>query len=485
MHSVSNSNNQDRRITLVVLDSDLTKTELVAAFFRPKGFTVLCVSSAAEFLSNTSVPDGLLHILLTDYSFSDMSASEFSKRVAITHPGLPVVALSSGPPPPIAATESQTQSYPVYSLPIDFALLRVEVAHALDFLSLTHPPSPTSTVPASSLFLDSPIGANQDFLAALKVAGRAARSMACILLTGESGTGKEVFARFIHRNSRVAIGPFVPINCSAIPENLLESELFGHARGSFTGALTHRVGLFESAENGTLFLDEIGDLGLPLQAKLLRVLQERKIKRVGENTDRRINCRIVCATHMNLNEEIGSGRFRQDLFFRINVIPITIPPLRERPDDILTLAHWFLRRFVNENSSSVERFSDAAMETLVHYTWPGNVRELQNCIERAVVLCGGVEIGSDGLDLIPGIPGSTNSPSSPERTPRVVEPTKMGFQLPYTAKLPTLDQVIHHFLIYAIEQNGGARDKAARDIGIDRKTLYRRMRGDHLSEDSE
>ena len=214
-----------------------------------------------------------------------------------------------------------------------------------------------------------------------------APSTANVFITGESGSGKEVIARMIHNLSPRKDKAFIALNCSAIPESLLESELFGHAKGSFTGASDKKIGLFEEASGGTLFLDEIGDLSLPLQAKLLRVLQERKIKRIGENQMRAIDVRILSATHKDLRKEIAEKNFREDLFFRLNVIPIQIPPLRERKEDIVPLAEYFLRKFTLLNgSTNIKGFSKDALEWLLHQVWPGNVRELENVIERAVVL---------------------------------------------------------------------------------------------------
>lgn len=316
------------------------------------------------------------------------------------------------------------------------------------------------------------IGRSPGFLAALEMARRVARSAATILITGESGTGKEVFAKFIHGQSQHKDGPFVAINCSAIPETLLESELFGHAKGAFTGAQDRRVGLFEDAENGTLFLDEIGDLSQALQAKLLRVLQERTIRRVGENQDRRINCRVVSASHKDLAIEVEEGRFREDLYFRLNVIPISIPPLRERKEDLMPLALAFLKKYALENSTSVHSFTPDAMRFLTENSWRGNVRELENTIERAVVLCSGTEITL--ADFLPTAAGLSTVDSE------VPFAGSHAFSIRYGERLPTVDEVTRRYIVYAVEKKGGARDVTAREIGIDRKTLYKRLKSASL-----
>lgn len=313
------------------------------------------------------------------------------------------------------------------------------------------------------------IGESPCFLAAIDLAKRAAPSIASILISGESGTGKEVFANFIHRNSSRSKGPFVAINCSSIPENLLESELFGHSKGSFTGASEKRIGLFEAADNGTLFLDEIGDLSLPLQAKLLRVLQEKKIKRVGENQDREINCRIISATHKNLSLEVEEHRFREDLYFRLNVIPISIPPLRERQGDLIILAESFLKKSARANDSRVKSFSNCAKKFLLENPWRGNVRELENTIERAVVLCQNIEISSE--DFLPFASTRLNTQSN--RPADIVD--ENIFSVQHLRPLPTLNDIVNKYINYAIRKNEGARDRTAREIGIDRKTLYKRL----------
>lgn len=314
------------------------------------------------------------------------------------------------------------------------------------------------------------IGNSPFFRAALEVARKVAPSSASIFLAGESGTGKEMFAKYIHGQSLQKRGPFVAINCSAIPENLLESELFGHNKGSFTGAAERRIGLFEEAQNGTIFLDEIGDLGLSLQAKLLRVLQERQIKRVGDNQMRAVNCRVISATHRNLANEVKLGHFREDLFFRLNVIPIQLPPLRDRREDIPALAQTFLERYSQENNVSLREISSEAMSYLLERPWSGNVRELQNAIERAVILA-----ESDVLQVRDFLPTLQRESSSVEVGNGNI------FSLNMSEKLLTVQEVANRYIEFAVGKNGGARDRTAREIGIDRKTLSRRIKTESLS----
>lgn len=320
------------------------------------------------------------------------------------------------------------------------------------------------------------VGTSPLFLEALQRANKVAKCSANIMLCGETGTGKEVFARYIHTESLNKDGPFVAINCSAIPEGLLESELFGHAKGAFTGAHAVKVGLFEEARSGTLFLDEIGDLSSTLQAKLLRVLQEGRLRRVGENLDRSFSCRIIAATHRDLSKEIQAHRFREDLFFRLNVIPINLPPLRERPEDLIPLAELFLRRFAKSNGSTARSFSGCAIRSILRNPWRGNVRELANTIERSVVLSTGPEVFIDeSPSSVDGDPSVPTSADSSKESASATRNSMSSFIVRYTDRLPSLHEISDRYIEYALSLNSGARDKTAREIGIDRKTLSRRL----------
>ncbi|HAN31597.1 MAG TPA: hypothetical protein DCQ06_08385 [Myxococcales bacterium] len=281
--------------------------------------------------------------------------------------------------------------------------------------------------------------------------------MAPILIQGESGTGKEVIARALHRLSERK-GNFIAVNCAAIPENLLESELFGHERGAFTGAVARRDGRFHLAHAGTLLLDEIGDLPLPLQGKLLRVLQESEVERVGGSGPESVDVRVVAATNRNLQEEVQAGRFRQDLFYRLNVIAIELPALRERGDDIPRLANHFMRRFSASNQKEIQRIDVDAMEALCAWSWPGNVRELENVIERAVVLARGAEITSEDLPAnITGAEGDQRIMHIPVGTP--------------------LEEIERLALIETLRMTGGDKRRAANLLGVAVRTIYRKLDG--------
>jgi DNA-binding NtrC family response regulator len=286
---------------------------------------------------------------------------------------------------------------------------------------------------------------------------RISHTRSSVLITGESGTGKEVVARAIHFHGDRSEKPFVPINCTAIPEGLLESELFGHVRGAFTGAHASKRGLFEKADGGTLFLDEIGDMGLGLQGKLLRVLQDREIRAVGGTQSVRVDVRIIAATNRDLEAEIAAGRFREDLFYRLNVIPIHIPPLRERPEDIPALAEAFLRRQPDGRRCYL---SAEAMERLQAHPWRGNARELENVLERALALCDAETLGPNDIPL-PGAP----APAAP---------SGQDFLAAAAARGMTLHELGERYTEQVLRATNGNKVQAARILGIDRKTLYRR-----------
>jgi transcriptional regulator with PAS, ATPase and Fis domain len=295
-------------------------------------------------------------------------------------------------------------------------------------------------------------------------------SEATVLLTGESGTGKEVVARAVHANSPRRDGPFVAVNCGALPGELLESELFGHARGAFTGAVRDRTGRFEVAQGGTLFLDEVGDLPLPLQVKLLRVLQDRTFERLGESTSRRSDARIIAATNVDLRRAVREGRFRDDLFYRLRVVPIEIPPLRTRREDIEPLAGYLLARVAARHGRAL-RFSPSALRVLLDHDWPGNVRELENTLEYAVAVCKGQTILPEDLPAeVVASEGAALAPSGGVRRAPVSEPVDV--ESPAELETEALRQVLDAHL--------WRRASAAKALGISRTTLWRRMREAHL-----
>lgn len=302
-----------------------------------------------------------------------------------------------------------------------------------------------------------PIGKSKRFLETLKLAEHVAPTDSTVLIQGESGTGKEVVARYIHNLSARSEGPFLSINCGALPENLLESELFGHVKGSFTGAVRDKQGLFAAARGGTFFLDEVGEMPPSLQVKLLRVLQEREVIPVGATEPIPVDVRIVAATNRDLEEEMRRGTFRSDLFYRLNVIALVLPPLRERRDDLLLLLEQFLSQLGQEHGGEPKALSQDALDAVMVYEWPGNVRELENALEHAAVLARGTLIDREHL---------------PERiTKRKKEP--LVAERSY--RNPTLDTVERAYIMYVLQAEGGNKTRAAEVLGIDPSTLYRKL----------
>ena len=304
---------------------------------------------------------------------------------------------------------------------------------------------------------DRPVGNSKTWTDILRLVETVAPTESTVLIQGESGTGKEVIARFIHDLSNRTEGPFLSINCGALPESLLESELFGHVKGAFTGAVKDKTGLFTASENGTFFLDEIGETTPATQVKLLRALQHREVIPVGATDAVPVDSRLIAATNRDLEDDIKTGRFRSDLYYRLNVISIHLPPLRSRREDIPILAEHFLHRIAEQRDEAPKRIESGALEVLQEYQWPGNVRELENALERAVILSSGTQIGLDVL---------------PERvTQRKSEPLVAA----RTPANPTLEAVERAYIMWVLQSEGGNKSRAAEVLGIDPSTLYRKL----------
>jgi len=304
---------------------------------------------------------------------------------------------------------------------------------------------------------DSPVGKSRRFIEVLKLAEQVAPTESTVLIQGESGTGKEVLARYIHDHSARVEGPFLSINCGALPENLLESELFGHVKGSFTGAVRDKQGLFSAARGGSFFLDEVGEMPPSLQVKLLRVLQEREAIPVGGTEAVQVDVRIIAATNRDLEEEIRRGTFRSDLFYRLNVIPVQLPPLRERRDDIVLLLESFLQRLALERDDEPKALSADALDAVMVYDWPGNVRELENALEHAVALT----------------PGRTIEPG--QLPDRITRRRKEPLVSERSYENPTLDVIERAYIMWVLQAEGGNKTRAAEALGIDPSTLYRKL----------
>ncbi|MBA4357540.1 MAG: sigma-54 dependent transcriptional regulator [Humidesulfovibrio sp.] len=334
-----------------------------------------------------------------------------------------------------------------------------------------------------ALNIDGIIGNSPVLREVYKILEKVAPTDSTVLVTGESGTGKELLVRALHKNSRRRDKPFVPINCGAIPKELLESELFGHEKGAFTHAIRSRPGRFELADGGTIFLDEIGDMDLSLQVKILRALQEKEIERVGGTQTKKVDVRVVAATNRDLEVEVAAGRFREDLFYRLNVIPLHLPPLRERGEDILVLADYFLRGFCHEKDRPHMQVSPKSKAMLVAYSWPGNVRELENFMERLSILCEAQQVSPE--DLPEKIQRNAGMPEQ-EKAQQIV--LNAGFAWPELKDMRDkglwlkefLDEIEERLLTEALKEASGVKNQAAELLGIKRTTLIEKLKKRNL-----
>ena len=450
---------------IVIIDDELEMRLLLEEFFKARGFrthTFPLASYAIKALEpegplGVSQVEGDIDLLISDIKMPQMSGIELTEKLKVLRPEIPVILVTGFGTIETAIEAMQKGAFHYVTKPFKLTELSVTVEKALQFRKLQRDNTALRQEVKKNWSHGSVIGKSQNMKAIFDLVNRVAGASSNVLITGESGTGKEMIAQAIHQSGPRANKPFVAINCTAIPENLLESELFGHAKGSFTGAIQRKRGLFEEANGGTIFLDEIGDMNVLLQSKLLRVIQERKIRAVGENTPIDVNVRIIAATHKDLRLAMKDGRFRDDLFYRLSVIPIQIPPLRHRKEDIPLLAEHFLKKYSATNNSKVKGFTKRAINKLINLKWEGNVRELENVVERAVVLC------SDTLVDEGDLPTSENT--SPE-----------NFFGDATNDFPTLTKLEERYIKLILEKTAGRKDKASNILGINRRTLYRKER---------
>ncbi len=460
---------ETQKVRALVIDDDPEMRSMVSDFMQSRGFDVAQAESAVQALERlgrgeygepgVDDPCFNLDVIVSDLNMPDMTGIEFIEKLKKIPTDVPIILVTAFGSIETAIEAIRKGAYDYTTKPFKLAEFGVTLDRAAAYRALHKENLRLRKVADEQTSFGQIIGKSPGMREVFDLIKRVADAAASVLINGESGTGKERVARAIHdqgirRNKR-----FVAINCTAIPDTLLESELFGHAKGAFTGAISRKRGLFEEAEGGTIFLDEIGDMELSLQAKLLRVLQEKKIRAVGENFDRDIDVRIIAASHKDLKKAIKNGSFREDLYYRLAVIPILIPPLRHRREDIPLLANHFLKKYARLNSSQVQSISSDAMAALMTMPWEGNVRELENLIERVVVLCRGREITSADL------PHGSKSDAE-------------GFFEGELAggTFPTLEDLERRYMKLVLDKTGGRKEKAAQILGINRRTLYRKER---------
>ncbi|MCD8139048.1 MAG: sigma-54 dependent transcriptional regulator, partial [Planctomycetaceae bacterium] len=397
-------------------------------------------------------------LILMDLRMPDMNGIEAMQDILGYNPAIPVVIMTAYSDVETAVAALKAGAYDYLTKPLDFDELKLTLGRALDHATLRQENTSLKKTLAGH---DSPIlGKSEATRRLLEMVDTIAPSEATVLITGESGTGKELVARLLHWKSGRAAGPFVTVNCAALTETLLESELFGHEKGAFTGAEKVREGRFRAADGGSIFLDEIGEMPLPMQAKLLRAIQEREIHRVGGDRPITVDVRIIAATNRDLGAEVEAGRFRQDLFYRLNVVSLHLPSLRERSGDVPVLADHFLRLFAEKNGKRVKGFTPGAMDRLLRHDWPGNVRELENTVERAVVLLVGEYV------------------SERELPPALLPPTADTAKGSREWGDMTLEEIERAAVREVLQTTGGNKSEAARRLGITRKTLLAKLRGE-------
>ncbi len=368
---------------VLVVDDDEQILRIVEAKLKKDFKEVFTTSSPQEALRVA----GRFDVVLVDQKMPELSGTELVEEIHRRFPELPVVIMTAFGSIEDAIESIKSGAYHYVTKPVNFDELTNILNKAIETKRLRERVRDLEEFLGIDVVAESP-----QMRRVLDTSKKVAPFDTSVLITGESGVGKEVVAKLIHRSSRRSKGPFIAINCAALPENLIEAELFGYKKGSFSGAYTDKKGIVEEAEGGTLFLDEIGDLPLSLQAKLLRLLQEKEIRPIGSNRPKRVDVRVLCATNRNLKEMVEKGEFREDLFYRINVIHIHVPPLRERKEDILPLAYFFIKRSAEKFGTDTKELSESAKRQLLSYDWPGNVRELENTIERSFILSEGTVI---------------------------------------------------------------------------------------------
>jgi two-component system response regulator HydG len=443
--------------SILVIDDDLDTAILVRDALRKRGFDARAAYSAEDCLQELQARP--TDVVITDVHMASLSGIELCQRVADEYPDTLSIVITGATGLETAIAAIRAGAYDYIIKPIKVDVLAIAVARALEHLSLKRELKRLRSVATKDLPRHGIAGASPAIRATIEMIDRVADSDATVLITGESGTGKELVARALHDQSPRRHQPFVAINCAAMPAPLLESELFGHVRGAFTDAKQARQGLFVQAGAGTIFLDEIGEMPIEMQVKLLRVLQERRVRPVGGDDELPIRARLVTATNRDLEHEIEDKRFREDLYYRIAVVPIAVPPLRARSSDILLLAQYFLKRIATHIKKPVEGISEAAARKLLDYDWPGNVRELENCMERAVALCRLDEITIDDL------PATLNEHTTSTMVIASASPLE----------LITIEEMTRRYVRQVMTASGGNKTHAARILGIDRRSLYRRL----------
>jgi len=441
---------------ILVIDDEENMVLLFKEILEKEGYKVLTSLDGNEALRIAS--ENPIDLIVSDLSMPEMDGIEVLERIKPVQPDIPFIILTGFGTIETAVKAMKLGAYDYITKPIHRDHLLVTVKKAIEYRKLTQEVRRLKEDAFETASFDNIIGKSKRMHEIFRLIRRVADSTSTVLLQGESGTGKELFARAIHFHSPRKNGPFIAVDCVSIPETLLESELFGHTRGAFTGAVRAKKGLFEEASGGTLFLDEVGDMSLNFQAKLLRAIQEGEVRPVGSSETIKVDVRIVAATNKNLKDQMEKKNFREDLYYRLAVAPITIPPLRERKEDIPLLSRHFLEKFSRRKPPP--QLTPEVLGILLNHSWPGNVRELENLMERAALLCEGAEVEPSHLSFetegIPSLKGETIPlKKATEKTVKIIEKEK---------------------IMQALAAAGGNKAQAAKILGISRGTLYNKLR---------
>ena len=446
---------------ILVVDDDPGHLVSVKTIIRSWGYGVDIAedgSVAVDMVKSTP-----MDLILMDVRMTQMGGIEALRQIKVYNPTIPVIIMTAYSSVDSAVEAIKSGAYEYLIKPLDFEVLKLTIERASEHAGLKEENRALKEHLQSDYDIANIIGRSQPMKKLIEMMSMIAPSEATVMITGDSGTGKELIARSLHFNSPRKDKPLVVVNCAAITETLLESELFGHEKGSFTGADKRREGRFMQADSGTIFLDEIGETSSTMQAKLLRVLQEKEIQRVGGEETLKVDVRIVAATNRDLEKEVAEGNFREDLFYRLNVMPLNVPPLKERREDVPLLAQHFLTKFSDKNRKAIKGFVPLAMDMLVNYDWPGNVRELENAIERAVILATGEHITEAQLPL-----NITEQYEDLE-----IRPTGTTQILDGTHSLEDIEK---EAIMAALNGSNGNKAEAARRLGVTRKTLHNKLK---------
>ncbi|ALI02545.1 sigma-54-dependent Fis family transcriptional regulator [Pseudomonas sp. FW306-02-F02-AA] len=450
---------------ILVVDDEPKLCDLLASALSQNDIQVFTASNGLHALKVLEQED--IDLVISDWRMPGMDGPQLLAEIKVRYPQLPVIVMTAYSTVKNAVQSMRNGAFDYIAKPFDIDELDITVNKALQFRDILKDNQRMRAELEEHQQIDSLVGDSPTFRRVLQAVDSVRESNATILLTGESGTGKEMVARAIHKHGNRADKPFVAVNCAAIPEGLLESEMFGHRKGAFTGAVADRVGRFMQADKGTLFLDEVGDMPLALQAKILRALQERVIEPVGDPRERKVDVRVIAATNKNLLEAVANKEFREDLYYRLNVFPIPLPALRERVEDIAPLARHFAHTLGATAGKRITGFSPEALQAMANYSWPGNIRELQNCVERATIVASGSVIEEDDLPAYlfasrPTVDGT-----------RV--PLNVGTGVP-----PDLDaalvEVEKSYILAALQQSNGVQAAAAQLIGISERSFWYRLK---------